>query len=86
MKVQILKKVSCATNKLGNETITYNKDEVVEIFDELATSLIRAEFAIEVNDLKEVKTPKVAEKAIEKAPENKALKVKKKEIKKKTKK
>lgn len=86
MKVQILKKVSCATNKLGNETITYNKDEVVEIFDELATSLIRAEFAIEVNDLKEIKTTKVAEKAIEKAPENKALKVKKKEIKKKTKK
>ena len=86
MKVQILKKVNCATNQLGNETITYNKDEVVEIFDELATSLIKAELAIEVKDLKETKTPKIAEKAIEKAPDNKALKTKKKETKSKTKK
>lgn len=86
MKVQILKKVNCATNELGNETITYNKDEVVEIFDELATSLIKAEIAIEVKDLKEAKTPKVVEKAIEKAPENKSLKTKKKETKNKTKK
>ena len=86
MKVQILKKVNCATNQLGNDTITYNKDEVVEIFDELATSLIKAELAIEVKDLKEAKTPKVAEKAIEKAPENKSLKTKKKETKSKTKK
>tara|TARA_R100001463_G_scaffold81840_3_gene136366 strand:- start:442 stop:702 length:261 start_codon:yes stop_codon:yes gene_type:complete len=86
MKVQILKKVNCATNAIGNETVTYHKDEVVEIFDELATALIKAELAIEVKNLKEAKIPKVAEKAIEKAPENKALKTKKKEIKKKTKK
>lgn len=86
MKVQILKKVSCATNDLGNETIAYNKDEVVEIIDSLAKILINADYAIEIKDLKEAKTPKVAEKAIEKAPENKALKTKKKEIKKKTKK
>jgi len=86
MKVQILKKVSCATNDLGNETIAYNKDEVVEIIDSLAKILINAGYAIEVKDLKEAKIPKVAEKAIEKAPENKALKTKKKETKSKTKK
>lgn len=86
MKVQILKKVSCATNDLGNETIAYNKDEVVEIIDSLAKILINADYAIEVKDLKEAKIPKVAEKAIEKAPENKALKTKKKETKSKTKK
>jgi len=86
MKVQILKKVSCATNDLGNETIAYNKDEVVEIMDSLAKILINADYAIAIKDLKEAKIPKVAEKAIEKAPENKALKTKKKEIKKKTKK
>ena len=86
MKVQILKKVNCATNKIGNETVTYHKDEVVEIFSELAAALIKADLAIEVKDLKEAKIPKVAEKAIEKAPENKALKTKKKETKSKTKK
>lgn len=87
MKVQILKKVSCATNDLGNETIAYNKDEVVEIIDDsLAKILINADYAIEVKYLKEAKIPKVAEKAIEKAPENKALKTKKKETKSKTKK
>lgn len=86
MKIQILKKVSCATNELGNETVAYQQGEVVDIFDNLAKILINANYAEIVNDLKDAEVPEVAKKAIEKAPENKALKVKKKEIKKKIKK
>lgn len=67
MKIKILKTHNTAID--CRTVVTFNEGEMVEVENEIADSLIKGKFAIEI--LEEKMLPKFENKAIFNAPENK---------------